>query len=144
MRPGRVPANRAVPDPQEEQMSIRRRKAAYAAAAAAAAADGPTGFLARIASIPRLARDVLTGRYDGMSRGRLMLLALAALYLVSPIDLASLTFVPLVGILDDTVIAAWVITALVAATSAYAAWLGAPTPFEAPDPRVVAGEVVRQ
>ena len=54
-------------------MASTGRKAAAAAAAAAAMSDGPTGFMGRISSIPRLVRDVLLGRYEGLSRGRLLL-----------------------------------------------------------------------
>ena len=68
-------------------MASTRRKAAYTAAAAAVAADGPAGFGSRVASIPRLVRDVLAGDYDGMTRGRLAMMVLALLYIVSPIDL---------------------------------------------------------
>ena len=41
-------------------MASTGRKAAAAAAAAAAMSDGPTGFMARVGSIPRMVRDVAT------------------------------------------------------------------------------------
>jgi uncharacterized membrane protein YkvA (DUF1232 family) len=123
-------------------MTTARRKAAYTAAATAAASDGPTGFVARLASIPRMARDVLMGRYDGLTRGRLMLMVLALVYIVSPIDLLPEAVLPMVGLADDALVAGWLVAALVAATSAYGRWEGS----EAFDggPTVVPGHVVRE
>lgn len=103
-------------------MANSRQKAAYAAAAAAAAADGPVSFGARIASIPRLVRDVLGGRYDGLSKGRLGLMVLAVLYVLSPIDLIPEAVLPFVGLVDDAALAAWLVAALFGATNAYRAW----------------------
>jgi uncharacterized membrane protein YkvA (DUF1232 family) len=124
-------------------MTTDRRKAAYTAAASAAASDGPSGFVARLASIPRMARDVLVGRYDGLSRGRLMLMVLAVVYIVSPIDLLPEAFLPMVGLADDAMVAGWLVAALVAATSAYGHWEGA-AGFDTADPTVVPGYVVRE
>ena len=124
-------------------MTTTRRKTAYTAAAAAAATDGPSGFVARLASIPRMARDVLTGRYDGLSRGRLMIMVLAVVYIVSPIDLLPEAVLPVVGLADDAMVAAWLVAALVAATSAYGHWEGA-AGFDTTDPTVVPGYVVRE
>lgn len=121
-------------------MARKGRKAAAAAAAAAAMSDGPTGFAARIASIPRLVRDVLRGRYDGLSRGRLLLMVLAVFYIVSPIDLLPEAILTIPGLADDAAVAAWLVAALMTATSAYRAWETGRLQPE--DPRVVPGEVV--
>ena len=123
-------------------MTTARRKAAYTAAAAAAATDGPSGFVARLASIPRMARDVMTGRYDGLSRGRLMIMVLAVVYIVSPIDLLPEAVLPVVGLADDAMVAAWLVAALVAATSAYGHWEG--NRSFSTGPTVVPGHVVRE
>jgi uncharacterized membrane protein YkvA (DUF1232 family) len=122
-------------------MASRGRKAAAAAATAAALADGPTGFVARVASIPRLVRDVLLGRYDGLGRGRLLLMALAVLYVVSPVDLLPEAFLTIPGLADDAAVAAWLVASLLGATSAYRAWESGRVPTT-DDPRVVPGEVV--
>ncbi len=103
-------------------MANTRQKAAYAAAAAAAAAEGPFTFGARIASIPRLIRDVLGGRYDGLTKGRLGLMALAVLYVLSPVDLIPEAILPVIGLADDAAIAVWLVAALFGATNAYRAW----------------------
>jgi uncharacterized membrane protein YkvA (DUF1232 family) len=118
-------------------MANARQKAAYAAAAAAAAAEGPTGFGARLASIPRLVRDVLSGRYDGLSKGRLALMVLAVLYVLSPVDLLPEGFLPLVGLADDAAVAAWIVAAIFGATTAYRSWETALVDHLA-DPRVQA------
>ena len=103
-------------------MANSRQKAAMAAVAAAAAAEGPMTFGARVASIPRLVRDVLAGRYDGLSRGRLGLMVLAVGYMLSPLDLVPESLVPVLGLADDAAIAGWLVAALFSATTAYRAW----------------------
>jgi uncharacterized membrane protein YkvA (DUF1232 family) len=103
-------------------MANTRQKAAYAAAAAAAAADGPPSFRARIASIPRLVRDVLRGRYLGLSKGRLGMMFLGLLYVLSPVDLIPEAVLPLIGLADDAAVAAWLVASVFSATSAYRAW----------------------
>lgn len=123
-------------------MSRRRRKAAYTAAAAAAMSDGPVGFATRVASVPRLLRDTLNGRYDGLTKGRLGLMLLAVLYVVSPIDVLPEALLTLPGLLDDAAIVAWLVAALFGATSQYAAWEAGQPVDLAGDPKVVPGEVL--
>ncbi len=120
-----------------------RRSAFYAATATAAAADGPLGFAERIASIPGLAHDVLIGRYEGMTRGRLFLMLAAAFYIVSPVDFLPELLLTIPGLVDDVVVAGWLVASLFGATTAYAAWRGDQAPTTADDPRVVPGEVIR-
>ena len=126
-------------------MSKSRRSAAFASAAGAAAAAGPVGLVTRLAALPRLVRDVLTGRFTGVSRRRLALMGLALLYIVSPIDLLPEAILTLPGLVDDVAVAGWLVAAALGATSAYLTWESAPSggvsEFGA-DPRVVPGEVV--
>jgi uncharacterized membrane protein YkvA (DUF1232 family) len=122
-------------------MTSKRRRAAYTAAAAAAAADGPFGFAERVASIPRLVRDVTFGRYDGLSRRRLLLMVLAVFYVMSPVDLLPEAFLLVPGLLDDVAVGGWLVAATFGATNAYRAWENG-RPSTSPDPRVVPGEVV--
>jgi uncharacterized membrane protein YkvA (DUF1232 family) len=105
-----------------------RRTAAYAAVAGAAMQDGPAGFGGRIAALPRLVRDVLTGRYPGMGRGRLAALALAALYVISPVDLLPEALLTVPGLADDAAVGAWLIASLLGATTAYRSWESAQQP----------------
>jgi uncharacterized membrane protein YkvA (DUF1232 family) len=104
-------------------MRTTPRRAAFAtAAAAAAAADGPVGFSRRVAAIPALVRDVLLGRYDGLSRRRLLLMVLALLYVVSPVDLLPEAILTIPGLADDAVVGGWLVTAVLAASGGYTLW----------------------
>jgi len=122
-------------------MASTGRKAAAAAAAAAAMQDGPTGFMARVGSIPRMVRDVLRGDFDGLSRGRLVMMLLAVLYIVSPVDLLPEAILTIPGLADDAAVAAWLVASLLGATSAYRLWENGQV-STADDPRVVPGEVI--
>jgi uncharacterized membrane protein YkvA (DUF1232 family) len=123
-------------------MSVRR-KAAYAAVAAAAVQEGPTGFGARVAAVPRLVRYVITGRYPGMSRGRLVALVLAGLYVISPVDLLPEAFLTLPGLVDDAAVGAWLIASVLGATTAYRSWEAAQAATAHAEPVVISGEVAR-
>ena len=122
-------------------MASKGRKAAAAAAAAAAMSDGPTGFMARVGSIPRMVRDVLRGDFDGLSRGRLVMMLLAVLYIVSPVDLLPEAILTIPVLADDAAVAAWLVASLLGATSAYRLWENGQV-STADDPRVVPGEVI--
>jgi uncharacterized membrane protein YkvA (DUF1232 family) len=119
-------------------MSRTARRGAFAAAATAAATEGSPGFFGRVAALPRLVRDVLTGRYDGLSRGKLALMALAALYIVSPVDLVPEALLTIPGLADDAAVAAWLVASALGAAAAYTAWQGQDVAAE----RVVPGEVL--
>jgi uncharacterized membrane protein YkvA (DUF1232 family) len=124
----------------------RRRRTAAMSAAAAAMSEGPLGFGQRVASVPALVRDTLSGRYDGLGKGRLALVVVALLYIVSPVDLVPEALLTIPGLLDDAAVAAWLIATFMGATTAYRAWAGGALAPDAPatptEPRVVAGEVV--
>ena len=122
-------------------MASKGRKAAAAAAAAAAMSDGPTGFAARVASIPRMVRDVFRGDYDGLSRGRLLMMVLAVLYIVSPVDLLPEAILTIPGLADDAAVAAWLVASVLGATSAYRLWENGRV-AGSDDPSVVQGEVI--
>lgn len=117
-------------------MSGHRRKAAYTVAAAAALSEGPMSFGQRVASVPSLVRDTLGGRYDGLGRGRLAMMLVALIYIVSPVDFVPEAFLTIPGLMDDAAVAAWLIAALMGATTAYRAWDGgAPVQGIPADPR---------
>ena len=122
-------------------MASKGRKAAAAAAAAAAMSDGPTGFMARVGSIPRMVRDVLRGDFDGLSRRRLLMMVLAVIYIVSPVDLLPEAILTIPGLADDAAVAAWLVASLLGATSAYRLWENGQV-STSDDPRVVPGEVI--
>jgi uncharacterized membrane protein YkvA (DUF1232 family) len=64
------------------------------------------------------------GSYPGLSRSRLALLALAAVYIVSPIDLVPEAFLLALGLADDAAVAAWLASQLLGETDRFLAWKG--------------------
>ena len=96
---------------------------------------GSPGLGARVRALPGLVRDSATGRWAGPGRGRVALAAVGLLYLVSPVDAVPEAFLPLVGLLDDAVVAAWVAGSLLTATEDYLDWRGTSdgTPEGTPD-----------
>jgi uncharacterized membrane protein YkvA (DUF1232 family) len=126
-------------------------------AATAALSEGPLSFGQRVATLPGLVRDTVNGRYVGLGRGRLAMMAVALVYIVSPVDVLPEALLTLPGMMDDAAVAAWLIASLMGATTAYQVWSGSgPAPTtdgnlgDAGEPsatsprtdRVVVGEVV--
>lgn len=116
------------------------------AAKAALRPGGPTMGM-RVAAIPRMVRATLKGQYRGATGGSLGLMALAALYVVSPADLIPEGLFALAGLADDAVVVTWLAAALVAATEDFLAWENgqAPSPRAADPttPPTARGETVR-
>lgn len=83
---------------------------------------GTPGVGARAASLPAMVGDSVRGRYTGAGRSRLAWAAVGLAYLVSPVDALPEAWLPLVGLLDDGVVAAWVAGSLLVATGDYAEW----------------------
>src|SRR5690606_4247418 len=84
----------------------------YRAARIAMRPGGPS-LPTRLASIPRLVRSTLTGRYAGVTTGRLALMAAAVAYIVSPLDLIPEGALLLLGTLDDAMVLSWLAAATV-------------------------------
>lgn len=93
----------------------------------------------RLRAVPRLVAATLTGRYDGMTRGRLGLLLLALLYVVSPVDLVPELALSLIGLGDDALVLAWLAGSVLAETDDFLRWEAA----RGRGPSVVPGQVVR-
>lgn len=83
---------------------------------------GTPGVGTRARALPAMVRDSLTGEYRGTGRSRLAVSAVGLLYLVSPVDVLPELLLPLVGMLDDAVVAAWVAGSLLVATEDYVQW----------------------
>jgi uncharacterized membrane protein YkvA (DUF1232 family) len=96
---------------------------------------GTPGIGARLRSVPRLVAATFVGRYRGTTRARLLAMALAVLYVVSPVDLLPELFLPLVGLIDDAVVVAWLAGSVLLETERFLAW-------EVDQHPVVPGEVV--
>jgi uncharacterized membrane protein YkvA (DUF1232 family) len=95
---------------------------------------GTPGVGERLRAVPRLVKATLLGRYVGTTRARLALMAVAALYVISPVDLVPELFVPLLGLIDDAFVLAWLAGAVLLETERFIDWERR---------RVVVGEVVR-
>lgn len=83
---------------------------------------GTPGVGTRLAQLPAMVADSVRGRYTGAGRSRLAWAALGLVYVVSPVDALPEAWLPLVGLLDDGVVAAWVAGSVLVATEDYAAW----------------------
>jgi uncharacterized membrane protein YkvA (DUF1232 family) len=97
---------------------------------------GTPGIGDRLRALPRLVRLTAIGRYAGTTRVRLLLMAVAAVYVVSPVDLVPELFVPFLGLVDDAFVLAWLAGAVLLETERFLGW-------ERDQQRVVSGEVVR-
>ncbi len=104
---------------------------------------GAPGVGRLLAAFPRMIIATLTGRYPGLQPGRLGLMLLAALYIVSPIDLIPEAALLVAGLADDAFVLAWLAGALLSETEAFLDWeaAGRPAGFEE-GRRVVPGEVI--
>lgn len=116
-------------------------------------APGGPSLPQRVRAVPRMVRMTVTGRYRGMSTGRLAGLAVGALYIVSPVDLMPELLLPLIGLGDDMVVLTFVVSGLMAETEQFLLWernqalrgqAGGSAPDRGSDasPGVVPGEVV--
>jgi uncharacterized membrane protein YkvA (DUF1232 family) len=96
---------------------------------------GAPGMGTRLRAVPRMLRLGFTGRYPHLARGRVALAALALIYIISPIDAIPELLVPVLGLGDDALVAAWLAGTVFAETDAFLAW-------EQEQPQVVRGEVI--
>ena len=72
--------------------------------------------------MPRLIGAVLSGRWRGVGGGRLGLMGLAVLYVLSPIDLVPEGLLLAVGLVDDAVVLSWLAGSVLDATERFIAW----------------------
>ncbi|MFI6499979.1 YkvA family protein [Nonomuraea typhae] len=72
----------------------------------------------RIGAIPRMIRAGMRGDYPGMGRGKIALMALGLVYLISPIDLIP-EFLLLIGVADDFGVLLWLAGSLVGESGRY-------------------------
>lgn len=64
----------------------------------------------------------VSGRYPGLGRGRLVLLGLAVVYLVSPVDLVPELLLAFLGLTDDAVVALWLGGVFLVETDRFLSW----------------------
>lgn len=83
---------------------------------------GSPGLADRVAALPRMMSATLRGDYRGTTLAHLALLAGAAFYVVSPLDVMPEALFGVLGLADDAVIATWLAAALVQDTEAFLQW----------------------
>ncbi|CAN7476494.1 YkvA family protein [Knoellia sp. LjRoot47] len=83
---------------------------------------GGPSMVERAQAVPRLVRAVRSGEYTGTSVGRLLMIAGAAGYLVSPVDLLPEALLGAFGLADDAVVGSWLAAQLVTETEAFLEW----------------------
>ena len=81
---------------------------------------GGPGLGKRLASLPRIVVATVRGRYDG--GWRLLLMGLATVYILSPLDFVPELFTAFLGLIDDAVVTGWLAGALVDETDRFLAW----------------------
>ncbi len=91
-------------------------------AVGAGARPGAPGLLERLAALPRMVRAAVSGRYRGLSTGRLLAVVGALVYVVSPIDVVPEGILAVFGLADDALVIAWLASALLQDTDGYLAW----------------------
>lgn len=93
-----------------------------ATALRSAVRPGGPGMGERVSAVPRLLRATLRGEYRGTTTGKLFLVAAAAAYVLSPVDLVPEAFLTLFGLADDAMVVTWIAATLVNETDAFLAW----------------------
>ncbi len=106
-----------------------------ASALRTATRPGTPGIGVRLTSLPRLVRATFRGDYAGTTRGRLIMLVGALLYVVSPVDLVP-EMIAILGLADDALVISWIAVSLVNETESFLSW-------ERDRARTVRGHVIR-
>jgi len=82
---------------------------------------GTPGLMTRLRAIPRMIGAATRGRYDGLGKGKLGLMALGVVYMISPIDVVP-DFLVLVGVADDFGVFLWLMASLLGESGRYVDW----------------------
>ncbi len=101
-------------------MATARRAAALTAIWKALMSSQGPSLGKRLAALPRMFWHSITGRYDGL--GRIFLMAIATVYIISPIDFLPEIALGPIGLIDDAVVATWVVGAVLSETERFLAW----------------------
>jgi|KBSSwiStaDraftv2_1062776.scaffolds.fasta_scaffold343354_2 uncharacterized membrane protein YkvA (DUF1232 family) len=100
--------------------SMRRAAAFTAIWKALMSSKGGPGIGQRLVAVPKMVWHSLTGRYDGL--GRVVLMALASVYILSPLDFIPEIALGPIGLIDDAAVAVWIAGALLSETERFLAW----------------------
>jgi uncharacterized membrane protein YkvA (DUF1232 family) len=99
-----------------------KRTAAFTALAKAltSGARGGPSLAKRLSALPRMIRATARGEYDGGKR--LIIMAAAMAYVVSPIDVVPEAFLFVLGLADDAVMIAWLAGTVLSETERFLEW----------------------
>ncbi|MFB4269542.1 YkvA family protein [Nonomuraea sp. GTA35] len=79
---------------------------------------GSPKLTTRLRAIPRMAGAVMRGEYAGMGKGKLAMLGLGVVYLISPLDVVP-DFLMLIGVADDFGVFLWLMASLLGESGRY-------------------------
>ncbi|WP_336209216.1 YkvA family protein [Nonomuraea sp. LPB2021202275-12-8] len=82
---------------------------------------GTPGLMTRVRAIPRMIGAVMRGRYAGMGKGKLGMMALGVVYMISPIDVIPEFFL-VIGVADDFGVFLWLMASLLGESGRYVDW----------------------
>ncbi|MEP7192764.1 MAG: DUF1232 domain-containing protein [Actinomycetota bacterium] len=83
---------------------------------------GTASMGTRLIALPRLVWATFRGKYAGTSRGHLLAILGALVYVVSPIDLVPELVLPLIGLGDDAIVIGWIAASLINETESFLHW----------------------
>jgi len=101
-------------------MPARLRRRAALLSLARAFKPGTPGIARRLGALPRLVKASLRGEYD--AGARLLLMAAASLYVVSPLDALPEILLGPLGLIDDAFIVTWLTGSLLGETERFLEW----------------------
>jgi uncharacterized membrane protein YkvA (DUF1232 family) len=81
---------------------------------------GTPGIGRRLAAIPRMIRATLRREYDG--GGRLTLMGVVTMYLLSPLDFIADALFLVIGVVGDAALVTWLFGALMDETERFLTW----------------------
>ncbi|MFB9251132.1 YkvA family protein [Sphaerisporangium melleum] len=82
---------------------------------------GSPGLMARVRALPRMIGGALRGEYSELGKGKLALMGLGVLYIVSPVDVLP-DFLPVIGVADDFGAFLWLMSSLLGESGRYLDW----------------------
>jgi uncharacterized membrane protein YkvA (DUF1232 family) len=99
-----------------------KRTAAFTALARAlmSGARGGPSLSRRLAALPRMMKATARGEYDGGKR--VLAMAAATAYVVSPVDFIPEAFFLIFGLVDDAVMITWLAGAVLSETARFLEW----------------------
>lgn len=83
---------------------------------------GSPGLGERLSALPRLFRATVRGDYRGTTPTKLFMVAAAAAYVLSPVDLVPEAFLTIFGLADDAFVVTWIAATVVNETESFLAW----------------------